>query len=1229
MPLVPTNQPPADSDHFGSLRNELTPFEPLSVLSACGALQLLPQNGNRLWRLEALATLGQGSARGDRHPRAADLRRFLNEGQLGAVAAQQEDLYDDLLVEELAFHLGSYRIGAGLAEDGVPVLRLVIRAVLLTDILPRETWTARCQTAVAALHLSDYVLRAARLARNAVPAQTSDRLAHVPGASRLAGLRSLVTYTDDNLREAAGTADLGALAPLTAEVGKNFSADAILARADRWPLTHCGEMTVVAKPFGIAVALRHHLVSQAVAAAGAERVAEAFGDAVDRDCRDTLNHLNVRVETTPRTVERPWTMLKSEIDAGLQQVCLVVTDPFTSVSPNNPYSSWGAETTIDAAHAELERIASGTNDEILGIIVAQGAGGGAFLGTHATDVANLRRKTLTACDLQVISFLETEDPLSLWKWTRAADELSKETHVVSFSAVDSYAIYRRDERSYAPHREATMLSVLPGTGGELRQRAKRQRDLHGVKFVDGSIREVRRTGEDQWDPAPYHLVDLPDRLILLVDGLPLPVWVTGPAERVLETWDLVHSVAYWVAELGVPLRPLLEQLAIAPCVALEIDALHPDFWWRGGDDPGGDEPAQRSAAKLTATIHFGAAVARLLTEPDNRADRMMAAEIAHALNDIARGLGEPGVSDEAVACAVGEAAPLGLKKHLIHLRAAGNETLEEPAGPPRGVQETDVTRARERLAEHLQSFGWRGEPVPHERRDEVLKSAVNFLFKEACAVIDRASASGLLEWLVEANERIIAVSEHRQAILPARLETYPQSESELRDEVATDNQAGICCRFLIEYAAACPPTVSKSWSLRDYDEAMGIAAEMIAWAYFDDAVVGGLTTADLLINGEGQLRRIELDRYEQGRATFFTGRVAAGRAASASLFPQRFVPAVEARDMDPTLARLDAPLKAEAGIGIHALIDLLHTATGMAREKEAQVMQMRLSDAAGAFADRLSEPREDIERAIDYLALGPRERFLPPPSARYRDALPSRFARRWSYTRRPFIRIETNDGDEIMWGRRHPLMALRLIVGQLLSGRYQDLAEGAALRAELGRVAHETGHQFEHDVAETFRDAGLAARENVTALGGDSLKRVDGRDLGDIDVLAAQRGARTLWIVECKDLTGALTPGEVVDEMSEHFGESETASVARVEARRAWVGERRDAALRELGITDSAARWRTKAVIVTGDAVMAPLIRDLPVAVVASSELPRWIAEQGVRAKRDARRKRRGRRGKR
>src|SRR5206468_1752053 len=119
------------------------------------------------------------------------------------------------------------------------------------------------------------------------------------------------------------------------------------------------------------------------------------------------------------------------------------------------------------------------------------------------------------------------------------------------------------------------------------------------------------------------------------------------------------------------------------------------------------------------------------------------------------------------------------------------------------------------------------------------------------------------------NERLVAASEHRQAILTARLATYPTAAADLRDEVTEHNQAAVACRFLVEYVAAQPPSGDIQWSLRRYDECLGLLAELLAWAQLDDAVHADLSSADLLIRNDGQLRLVEFDRYERGRGEFF------------------------------------------------------------------------------------------------------------------------------------------------------------------------------------------------------------------------------------------------------------------------------------------------------------------------------------------------------------------------
>ena len=232
--------------------------------------------------------------------------------------------------------------------------------------------------------------------------------------------------------------------------------------------------------------------------------------------------------------------------------------------------------------------------------------------------------------------------------------------------------------------------------------------------------------------------------------------------------------------------------------------------------------------------------------------------------------------------------------------------------------------------------------------------------------------------------------------------------------------------------------------------------------------------------------------------------------------------------------------------------------------------------------------------------------------------MPSRFARRWSLTRRPFV----FRGDHVLWGQ-HVLGALRVIIGQFLSGRFQALAASDELEAELSRLADEAGADFESEVASIFSDAKrFKTAERVTSVGSEKLARANGETLGDIDVLAADTLGRVLYCVECKDLAGALTPSEVAGELSEHFDAERGETSAKHSERLAWVAERVEAALSELGIEGSAEGWRVKGVFVTGRPVMATYIADVAFEIVPIDNLESWIAALPRPRRRKKRRRR-------
>jgi hypothetical protein len=1207
---VPLIVEPPDRSRFATCRADLEEVDAAQLAAAAGALSLLPANGHRLWRLGALATLAAERLSEGRPVAQTQLRNLLGAGDLAAMADIQEDPYEDVLTEELIFTGGVYLVGSGLAQDAVYVLRLLTRSLLLRPVLPDGLQAELTSICVAGLRLSDTVLRGAGLARHEEPARPPERGCEVPGATRLRRLMDLCTF-DTAALAALGIAP-AVLDPLVLQAGEHEFSDEEIAEgyADRWPLTRAAGSIVLSRPLGLALALRHHIVRRAADEVGSERVAQAFSDEVQEDVLRSLQRMGVpATEVRRRDPAQPWSELDAELDTDLRLVCAVIPDSFQGLSPD-PYGTFATRGVIEQVQRRLDERAGEEPEMTLGLMVVQPAGRTAFFGMREPDVTELILEHINAADLEVLAFLEQDDRLALWKFARAHAALLSSARVNSFSTLDTYHAWLAEERSFTPLAGATWITVPPGPGGELRRRAKRGRDRHGALYVDGSVREVERERDEEFGDRIYHLTDIAEpQLILHVAGAPLDLWVSGPegVDMVRASWDLVQTVAYWLGELVAPLQDKLTELAEqTPCLRIDVDVADAAFWFEGGPDLEAEVDDQVTIDGRTARLILGPALRRAALAPDNAGERALVARLLDALDGLASSMGLEPLASSRRDAVVEEVAPLGLKKHLLLLPLEGNALLADAEGPARLVQEADVTAARELLGRHLvRRFSLEVGDVPSDLRDRVADEAVQFLLGEVREVMDGTRPDDLLEHLLAANERIVAAGEQRRAMLPARAATYPAAadRKRLREQLASSAQAAVTCRFLVEYVAAQPPDGDKRWGLARYDRAMALAAEMLDWAHLNDALHYGMSDVGLLINSDGQLRLQELDRYQHGRSQYFDVHVAEQRTRAEEIFRLRFKTSDEA-DPSEIRARVDPLMAQESGATLTELGELLHAAASLAREAEVDVMVMDRAAVLDALRAELRWDATKVEQAVRYLSMGARDDFLNPPGGSWRDVVPSRFARRFSLNRRPLL--ERNG--ELLWGQRQPLAALQVIVGQIFSGRFQALAETDELRAELGRLAEGAGHAFEHEVAEIF-DASprFTVRENVESLAGVSLRRGNARDLGDIDVLAADEVTRILYGIECKDLAGALTPTEVAGELSEHFDAQEGGSTWKHAQRIAWLETHRAEALRELALNGPPDRWQVKGMFVTGQRVMAPYIQDVRFPIVAADDLAGWI----------------------
>jgi hypothetical protein len=372
--------PPSE---FDDARSVLREFDPLAVATALAGLHVVPGNAGAVWRLEVLAGLAAEQLRRpeQRALDSASLRRMLTERGLASAASIAEDPFEELLTEEIAFHGGSYLVGAGISIDSVYTLRLLLRAFLRGGALPDKLVGELRHIAEAALLVSSHGLRRVGLDRNALPEGNPGQLV-IPPEQDLSVLQRAMAFRVDELRKLLPHDDVGVLEPLIVDLGSSRFGDAELREGalDRSPLLRGGEWIVLARPFGVCAALRHRVVLRTVEDVGADVATALFGTEVDEDVADALRRMTLRPQFVHRRdASSVFTEIHARCDTDKIVAALVLSDDFSGLDQRSPYTNFDARVHLDAAQAHLEVLGyAGCRGRRRGVGGRRGTGCGAL-----------------------------------------------------------------------------------------------------------------------------------------------------------------------------------------------------------------------------------------------------------------------------------------------------------------------------------------------------------------------------------------------------------------------------------------------------------------------------------------------------------------------------------------------------------------------------------------------------------------------------------------------------------------------------------------------------------------------------------------------------------------------------------------------------------------------------------------------------------------------------------
>ncbi|MGI8514622.1 MAG: hypothetical protein ACR2NT_05685 [Acidimicrobiia bacterium] len=1108
-----------------------------------------------------------------------------------------EDPFEEPFVTVITFYGGSYRVVSGGVSSASVGCQLLLEAV---RDLPDEEFAAYksdvFSDAFILLSLSERICRRAGLNRWELPWHSPQTKLLVPSETELERLGQSVTFSPSELDELLGAAvgGIGSLnAPGTLELVDHDRESPTDDRIYLYPLieAHSGD-AVVALPSGLAGAITHRALARGVERGHTEALVATLHDALQRSMHRILKRVRwTRVQGPPGLGEPVYirdAFYRFDIDKLAHVVGVI--DPLVDYTAGNPFAHADLQAIQVELHSRFLEVRSAARREsselsVLHVVCTAPLGRSHVMGfTHeATD----KGSTLLAAnldDLDLMVRIEAPDPLGLWKFACASERLHTQTRVMSFSKLDEYAIYRDNGNGFymGDERRPTFVSIQPGSGGELRAEERRRLDQHAVVLPDGGrVVEVCRWPAD--DATPVYRPDDESFHSHHVVELAMPCWVVPSTERPEEdgsTEDFAESIAFWLwrcADLvALPLAELssrLERLLVNVRVMEQSTrpdgdgTIHPVTNWLRCDISASDG---RVSLVLLEDAGFRQA------GPDNHAEREIATLLVEAIHRVA------GLPEDGVRAQLELSIPTGEMKMLQVLESSYDLLLTLGHTPrPRFVPDADTEQLLDEIGTIAsENLGPTVGPIALDDRTKVLNALVGKLFESLKALIASLNPNGLLEFFAGEQEAILFMEARNRLLLPSQAACFGKESSAVKKtmRMARDlTSAALANRFILECATAQPPSGDQPLALSAYDRLLSVARQIIEFGFISDAIRYGLSSVEMSVLPSGRLGFNRDEPYQEALKAFrmvISGRsLRDAQRAYASHWAR---PDDSVAAFDPT--ELNEAYANEFGISATELSHLSGDLMEMARSEPLYVATRTYDSIVTDLVESLGWSEEKVKASLDSLSLTELDEF--PPSTNRADSYPWRYSRNRSAIRRPLL-VRTKPGGEsqVVWGPRAVYRAGRYLLDLVLSARLR--AHSHEMQRYIASVRREGTDEFNREVGRFFRDIGYEdVRENVVRFGSIRLRRPNGEEIGDIDVLVTDRSNKVMLLVEVKDFEFARTPSELSNEFDKLLDGSRSAAHHH-EERMDFMKSNLDRILLELGESGPSDAWQVRGAIVT------------------------------------------------
>lgn len=427
----------------------------------CAGLQLLPENAGKAVRLMHVAALATTTSTvSDRRPLSSSrLRRILSHPEIASLG-RQEDPYDDVWIKNICFYGGNFLVSTGHLSGSPSRLQALLDACMASEEeLPSDFLGDAYRVAQVLLRLSDVAIRGAGLHRGQTAQEGHGKPIIIPGNRRREEVTFLLSLNKSTLQDLLGR-DL--LEPMVIMQGtrrtifkENPTDDELIVR----PFLDQGEVFVLTSPLDLSASIIFHIARLAQVYQCADKLDTALKARLWTGVSDALVKMGAQATSRIPEAGAPQVRSYSLVD-DYSLTCAMIPSLTGAMNLKDPFGASTSGTTAVAALLSDFGVDLNDSPKQVILVLQESLGESAILGLESDAPSNIMLTNIA--DVDAICTL-VHHPLTLHRFIRALRALEKSTFIMSFSSLDTFAIYRahRDSFYLSDDRRPDTLSVTP------------------------------------------------------------------------------------------------------------------------------------------------------------------------------------------------------------------------------------------------------------------------------------------------------------------------------------------------------------------------------------------------------------------------------------------------------------------------------------------------------------------------------------------------------------------------------------------------------------------------------------------------------------------------------------------------------------------------------------------------------------------------------------------------